>query len=330
MTLILKFLLSLLHIFRSVSSIFYRFHSFWHLRISQPKDLKAARRKLPDHLALALVTRHDEAKFKKDVVIQRNEVDAAIECVRRVVGWCQVVGINTLTVYDSGGILKTHHTTISAILSSSEGLTDGLTSRPASPFEKSSIFPLTPPASDHSSAASNAGDQDTDSGVITIRASSEDYVAASLCEPPTKRRVGAESRSDNYTSFKLNIVSYTDGKPSLARVARSFVNTITRSNSTGHVPIKIGIEEVNDVLESELPSPALLILHQLHPTISPKPLELYAFPPWQLRLTELYYKPALKPLTSLFTCKANLNIIDERTFRDALDDFDRAEMREGK
>jgi hypothetical protein len=68
--------------------------------------LKAARRKLPDHLALALVTRHDEAKLKKDVVIQRNEVDAAIECVRRVVGWCQVVGINTLTVYDSGGQLS--------------------------------------------------------------------------------------------------------------------------------------------------------------------------------------------------------------------------------
>lgn len=44
-----------------------------------------------------------------------------------------------------------------------------------------------------------------------------------------------------------------------------------------------------DVGELGFPEPDLMIVHQVSPSHPRKPLELYGFPPWQIRLTEIRY-----------------------------------------
>lgn len=93
------------------------------------------------------------------------------------------------------GTLKAHFTELSASLGSSDDLFSSTTSAlnstrlpsPPPPFDKnpSGEYPLTPPPSDHSSAASNSGDQDNDIGVVTFS------VPATPLQGLRKRRKGA-------------------------------------------------------------------------------------------------------------------------------------------
>lgn len=61
----------------------------------KPQPLTAKRAKLPSHLALLLVS-SDELDTE---ATEKNFV----ESVLRAVGWCRIIGIEKLTVYDSQG-----------------------------------------------------------------------------------------------------------------------------------------------------------------------------------------------------------------------------------
>lgn len=62
----------------------------------EPLPLTAHRSKVPAHLCLNLVA-SDE--------LDAEDVEVAfLECLRRTVGWCKVVGIEALTVYDRDGM----------------------------------------------------------------------------------------------------------------------------------------------------------------------------------------------------------------------------------
>ena len=61
----------------------------------QPKPLKAQRSKIPKHLCLNLVANNDMPGEETET--------AFLQCLQSVAVWCQVLGIETLTVYDRHG-----------------------------------------------------------------------------------------------------------------------------------------------------------------------------------------------------------------------------------
>jgi len=62
----------------------------------EPLPLTAHRSKVPAHLCLNLVASDELDPEVAEV--------AFLECLRRTVGWCKVVGIESLTVYDRHGM----------------------------------------------------------------------------------------------------------------------------------------------------------------------------------------------------------------------------------
>ncbi|KAJ7225554.1 hypothetical protein GGX14DRAFT_348856 [Mycena pura] len=124
-------------------------------RSTPPLPLRTTRRVIPRHLALLLVP-----DCVCDAAVTRK---CLLESVRRTAGWCRVVGIEKLTVYDSQGLLVE---CADEIVSS--------TSEPAG-YDSSSgsdmDYPLTPPASDCSDSwpLSPGGDLHKDTSAINMR-----------------------------------------------------------------------------------------------------------------------------------------------------------------
>jgi undecaprenyl pyrophosphate synthase len=100
-----RFVLSILHILRVVVRLF----SLLVPRRS-PRTLNVPRTRVPKHLALALVTKDRNIDWGIELKDEEELVLAMFECVRRVVEWCEVVGIEVLTVYDREGELIYSHT----------------------------------------------------------------------------------------------------------------------------------------------------------------------------------------------------------------------------
>lgn len=85
--------LRLLHI---CYSLLLRISLRWkYLTWRPPQSLTATRQRLPNHLAIILAT-------DSDLNLETTEL-ALLESVERAIGWCHVVGIEKLTVYDSQG-----------------------------------------------------------------------------------------------------------------------------------------------------------------------------------------------------------------------------------
>lgn len=61
-----------------------------------PRPLQTRRRKIPEHLA---VTLRSEGAPGNAVV----DLAGALESVTRLVGWCRIAGIQTLSVFDEAG-----------------------------------------------------------------------------------------------------------------------------------------------------------------------------------------------------------------------------------
>lgn len=61
-----------------------------------PKPLEAQRSKIPKHLCLHLIA--------NDNMPAEETQTAFLQCLERVAAWCRVLGITTLTVFDSRGM----------------------------------------------------------------------------------------------------------------------------------------------------------------------------------------------------------------------------------
>lgn len=73
-------------------------YSCWkRLTWTTPLPLTAARRRIPKHLALLLVTDSGD--------VQEDSEDIIIRSVLNAVAWCRVIGIEKLTVYEEHGNL---------------------------------------------------------------------------------------------------------------------------------------------------------------------------------------------------------------------------------
>jgi hypothetical protein len=178
---ILHSLLWLLHLFLNT----YRFISCLRPRRA-PQPLCASRRKLPKHLAVIFGDYYgDRRRNQPRMTLRAAELEDAKESVRRLVGWCRVIGVGILSVYDQQGkpfirgssvtltrdlgILKAHWKEIQDLLNEEpesfttigETLTSSTTSsgasspqparRPIALNLKSHWLPTPPPSSSNSS-----------------------------------------------------------------------------------------------------------------------------------------------------------------------------------
>ncbi|PFH54433.1 hypothetical protein AMATHDRAFT_134800 [Amanita thiersii Skay4041] len=128
-----------------LSSVFlFLFHQFYSLCLSlhsysrllmwrQPALLDAPRKRIPNHLALLLVSDSSQPS--------EHAQDCMLQSVQRAVGWSQQVGIRKLTVYDQHGIL------IRCIPQIRERLASLVPTVESSDSEIE--YPLTPPSSDY-------------------------------------------------------------------------------------------------------------------------------------------------------------------------------------
>jgi len=134
-------------------------------------------------------------------------------------------------------------------------------------------------------------------------------------------------------ALTLCLVSRQSAKPTIASVAHSLAQAQTKTknrrprkakDSRAGATFQLSIDQFNQLLENEdgLSSPDFMIVQPINPDPSITAIELHGFPPWHIRLTEIYQKsmhsrPWAGPL-------------DEFSFKEALDEFASAEMRLGK
>ncbi|KAI0825058.1 hypothetical protein BC628DRAFT_1375259 [Trametes gibbosa] len=296
---------------------------------TEPLPITAERSKLPQHLAVAFISYP-----KSDT--EDNE-QYILNSVEKVAGWCRAAGIPQLSVYDRDGILARSSLELRRRLQPSP--------RKVEP-EESQVdcdirYPLTPPPSDDADSRPLSPESlplVPKLSVTTICLPIEPAKHKRRVSALRRRRVPSKGGHAASTPLALHILSYQSGKPAIAATANMFLNNIRQSQTNDALttlPSLPSIPEVNAVLEGEhgFPSPDLTIVHRrLSAEHLSLPAEMGGFPPWQSRLTEIYWErcPAeSRPWRNSHSTNESSSI-EESEFRRALDEFAHAEMRLGK
>ncbi|ETW86874.1 hypothetical protein HETIRDRAFT_377501 [Heterobasidion irregulare TC 32-1] len=303
-----------------------------------PLPLTAARGKIPRHLALVLV--YSEMTDSED---SESLEDALIQNVERAAGWCQACGISRLTVYDRQGLLVRHQKVIEQRLN--PGVPD-IEEDP--PFNIP--YPLTPPLSDDSDDSNTfplGGVSSEHLNVATIHPtgrSHEKQRRLSQYQSSLRRRRSVRGEGAPTTKpVTLHLVSRASGKPAITSVANSLLHSAARRvvgkpEFAHREPFELSVEDLQCSLEGEhgFAPPDLMIVHHVTtPRLRRTPLELYGFPPWQIRLTEIHHdgyvglRSWLKPWKGRWRSPPCI-LLDEAEFCQALDGFSGAEMRLGR
>ncbi|CEL57884.1 hypothetical protein RSOLAG1IB_02628 [Rhizoctonia solani AG-1 IB] len=296
-------LLSILHISYAITRAFQALAKHLNLRRRPVRGVHLPRNKVPAHIALVLA--HGDAQ-KRHGQLSVDDVKAMLESVLRAAEWSQAVKVSKLTVYDREGVLVSKAGYLRRkLLPTQEPGPDNQTLKPVT-FS----YPLTPPLSDVSTevteAESDIGDSlDFGSTQFTVPASSEK--GQPLC---------------------INVISDKDGRTEVALCARqlaAFQKTQNEQLDPATL-FKLDINTLDAVLEAKLQSPDMLLVHSMAPGLFKRPLELHAFPPWQIRLTEMHHSQVRRflPFGKSYT------VVEEEAFARALDIYSDAEFRVGK
>lgn len=120
----------------------------------------------------------------------------------------------------------------------------------------------------------------------------------------------AHEHGDSSTLMKVQLASLPAGRETMASVANSFLFAARHNlhSKPDSQRLHVSVEELQDILEGNdlwrmtmlddterigigdggLDAPDLMIVHHITcPTRQKPPLEMYGFPPWQTRLTEI-------------------------------------------
>ncbi|KAJ3569774.1 hypothetical protein NP233_g4830 [Leucocoprinus birnbaumii] len=320
MGLLAALVLRVLHFLYALVSLL---HSFWCRQTRpSPQPLQASRRRLPKNLALVFV---GDPNIPRDILEK-----TILQSCLNVVEWCRTLGIPKLTIFEEHGLVVELESQIR------EGAF-GQDSEILSNDSDSEYRPLTPSSSVYS-----------DSRQLSPCNSSSDVTKAATLE--TTSIIGIPK--DNIPPLaapqpiSLCLLSSASSKSAIADLARSLYLDIKRKPKQAGQRAKakgdfsLTVDAVNSLLENDdgLSSPDFMIVHPVNPLqYNRTPLELHGFPPWHIRLTEIYLNQNQdKPrgwqhwLGSRLTYTPNPTILDETSFREALDEFAAAEMRFGK
>lgn len=321
MDLLAALVLRVLHFLYALISLI---HSFWrHQTRLPPQPLQAPRRRIPENLALVFV---GDSNIPRDVLEK-----TILQSCMNVVEWCRKLGIPKLTIYEEYGLLLNLESQIR------EGVF-GPDSETASSDSDNDYQPLTPPMSIYSDSRQLSPCQSTSdvTKVAVLRTSSLSGGHRAKKSP----LIAAQQ------PISLCLLSSKSSKKAIANLARSlYLDIKHQPKKTGQrvktkQSFSLTVDTVNSLLDNDdgLSSPDFMIIHPINPLqYNRTPLELHGFPPWHIRLTEIYLNQSQdKPrgwrhwLGSRLTYTPNPTILDEISFREALDEFAVAEMRFGK
>ncbi|KAF5374788.1 hypothetical protein D9758_000332 [Tetrapyrgos nigripes] len=298
--------------------------SLWcRIRRHTPLPLNASRQRIPKHLAVLFVTDPEI-----DLITTEQRLMESVECA---VKWSLEVGIEQLCLFDNEGILLRYSESIRDLVAPSPLPSKMQISEPAI------VYPPTPPMSDYSESRS-LSPEGFESSVPIAR--------MSATSPRNELRPGGKHATfgkDDSKTLNINIVSREAGKPFVATMARSIAWSERRKQKVGAgcEDFHLSIAELEKHLEgpSGLSPPDFMIIHPIHPSKYNRfPLELHGFPPWQIRLTEIYCDRLRKQYRSRLMWFLPLEIraaflsssLTEWEFREALDQYAGAEMRFGR
>ncbi|KAG8939248.1 hypothetical protein FRC04_006803 [Tulasnella sp. 424] len=264
-------------------------------------------------------------------------------CVERAAEWCRITGIPTLSIYDENGILKLHHQAIAASLPNctpSSTLAHPIQGNASS----ANSFPLTPPPSDGETSSSSDSASVSASATLNRNPVISYSISPSVSPsspsyqpPPSSLRQRNPPNLDAQPSLpglQLHVLCRDQSKPALVQTAQQL--SFQRSANSP----RLEVSEVNTILEGEYPPPDLLIIHPIYYPSSTlavlsllsEPMELHSFPPWQIRLTDIFYYPlpTRRFISFLLNRKSDARLIEEQDFRRALDQFATVDMKVGK
>jgi len=257
----------------------------------------------------------------------KQQKTAFLENVESLVGWCHVVGIEKLSLYDTQGILYSCSQKIRDIVHMHY---------PAGTDTSDSEveFPLTPPLSDCSRPISPMNISE-DPPFLTIHLPPENHSRTMHGDLKRRRKIATKHKD----SLTIYLLSSKSSKESIASVARS----LALAHQGDHPEqFSLSVNALSSRIEAGrdgLPPPDFMIVHPLSPsTYHRAPLELYGFPPWQIRLTEVYlnryHKRHKTWLTRLLTSRSRAGqpslAFTELEFRQALDEFAESTQRFGR
>jgi len=317
--------LRLFHFLYSIFLVAWSLHDRWCR--PGPKPLTVSRSQIPRNLAVVLVCSDDKAN---NGAVQ----EAFIQCVERITAWCKAVGVNHLTVFDRHGILVGMSSTVRQRLNAVER---------DSPPERSEYtydFPPTPPSSDDSDCQFS-GDRPSYSSnnVVTV------YPESDMPRKSGRGKSGARRRGPRRGSIPLRppyvqLACSASGKRSIVSVANGLLRAQQHNVEPGQDSEKfhISVNDLQYILEGEvgLKAPDLMIVHHVtYPKYQRSPVELHAFPPWQIRLSEIFHDASQWSLRSQLLRDSvgigfSHSVITEARFCDALDEYSKAEFRVGK
>ncbi|KAI0304694.1 hypothetical protein BC826DRAFT_977768 [Russula brevipes] len=329
MAVVVRLALRVLHFLYSL------FLAIWSIRSRYfrpaPRSLAATRSKTPSHLALVLASQEPDL-----CVPEAREV--FLKCTENAILWCRAADIQRLSVYDRLGILLEAFDVIG------ERLENYLPPTQVHPSLAEAVFPLTPPLSDDSDVPDECHYKGK-SCIKTIRAG----------DVADKRRKWSRGRAgilrhrthgpSSSEPFTLHLVSRDTGKPTIAALADSFLRRARDGLHRNSVPMdknaevfQISVPDLQAMLEGDggYGPPDLMIVHNVTvPRRQSIPLELYSFPPWQVRLTEIHHNGFSRfrdrwMRTKLRGRAKTWIMLSELDFRRALDEYSSAEFRLGK
>jgi len=322
--------LRLFHLIYSFYLAIWSFHCRW--LDARPKELTDTRPKVPQHLAITLACSEDEVG---DHAVN----EAFVTCAERAAAWCRQAGIRRLTLYDRHGILLGVSDILKQRFSAIE-----CTVQPER-AKSATVYPLTPPSSDDSDSQLSGEEALGDGiGVVTVLPEypeNEIVRKAGRSKGVLRRRGSRRTSFASPSSIVVQVASQTAGKSMIVSVANRLLCStqqncdIVRGSDAKN--FTVSVTELQYVLEGEhgFPAPDLMIIHHVTcPSRQRPPMELHAFPPWQIRLTEFFYDGSwstrsriLRQLTGfLVPCR----LLSELGFRKALDDFANAQFRVGR
>ncbi|KAF8898791.1 hypothetical protein BD779DRAFT_1666575 [Infundibulicybe gibba] len=272
--------LRLLHLLYSITLAL---SSCWK-RSNRPQPLTASRKRLPNHIAIALLV---------DSELQTDESHSIIsDAIANAVGWCRTVGIERLTIYDKHGIALSRASTIrERVVCVTDDEYGANTSSDSEPD-----YPLTPPLSDCSESRPLSPHEDI-----------SPETAAVVIQIPEKRRRRSQfsgvsrrrhthRKSPAFQKITLSLLSRQCSKPAIAAAATTIAQSYSQKSRKSHRrPLRLDVDQLNSVLQGEhgFPPPDFLILQPMTPDMDTRlPLELHGFPPWHIKLTEIYYNRA--------------------------------------
>ncbi|KAF9040574.1 hypothetical protein BJ165DRAFT_308203 [Panaeolus papilionaceus] len=315
-------LLLILHSFHYVYSLILTLRSFCQPNTTTPQPLRAPRRRVPKHLSILFVT---------DSTTSRDTCRTLIsESVLNAVEWCRSIGISKLTVYEENDSL------MECLPSIRESLTSNICDSDSS-SDSDTEYPLTPPPSDYSESRplspSHPSAQHIPHTTLIIAEKGNETKKSS---PALKHRPQSQQKTPCKPPVTLCIISRKSAKSAIANVATGIAQSqrSKRTLKTGRPvqPAQVTVDYLNNFLEDEegLSSPDFMIIHPIVSSRFSAIPELHAFPPWQIRLTEICAPHSNVPLQPSWSAYNTPSALKEIEFRAALDEFASAEMRLGK